>query len=43
MELKFLLDMNAVINQLANELPETGASFIEGIKTNEYKESISVN
>ncbi|WP_016761469.1 type II toxin-antitoxin system VapC family toxin [Leptospira kirschneri] len=31
MELKFLLDTNAVIDQLANALPEPGANFIDNL------------
>ncbi|QCO32044.1 type II toxin-antitoxin system VapC family toxin [Leptospira interrogans] len=31
MELKFLLDTNVVIDQLANALPEPGANFIDNL------------
>ncbi|RHX82933.1 type II toxin-antitoxin system VapC family toxin [Leptospira stimsonii] len=31
MELKFLLDTNVVIAQLANELPKSGADFIDNL------------
>ncbi|WP_061248969.1 type II toxin-antitoxin system VapC family toxin [Leptospira noguchii] len=31
MELKFLLDTNTVIDHLANQLPESGANFIDNL------------